>query len=202
MPPRWSWEKTCARTDFPRYQKEPYHCLLPRPRERAPVQNQQPRGNFCTKDMKRETSAGVGAKNGDGSEIDPPNDANITNWRTGGYQDWLGEQQRLEDMRLKREFAFEIVSRNEGSKIHEAAAQLAASQLYETISDFDLRGRTVLGHYSDHIVVLFRSNQQHDPGARVMQPGPRLLSWPVQHLVDPADRLQDVDLGFRRQCRH
>src|SRR4051812_17800637 len=62
---------------------------------------------------------------------------NLTNWREGGYQDWLKEQERLEDMRAKREFALEVVRQNEGSKIHEAALQLAASQLYEVITEFD-----------------------------------------------------------------
>jgi hypothetical protein len=65
---------------------------------------------------------------------------NLTNWREGGYQDWLKEQERLEDMRAKREFALEVVRQNEGSKIHEATLQLAASQLYEVITEFDLGG--------------------------------------------------------------
>jgi hypothetical protein len=41
-------------------------------------------------------------------------------------------------MKAKREFALEIVRQNEGSKIHEASLQLAASQLYEVITDFDI----------------------------------------------------------------
>lgn len=66
------------------------------------------------------------------------NDQNLTAWKEGGYQDWLAEQQRLEDMKAKREFAFEIVKQNEGSKLHEAGLQLAASQLYEVLSEFDV----------------------------------------------------------------
>lgn len=81
-----------------------------------------------------------GAKNGDGSEIEPPDDQNVTNWRQGGYQDWLDEQQRLEDMRFKNELALEIVKRNEGSKISEATLLLASSQLYEVLTEFDLGG--------------------------------------------------------------
>jgi len=57
----------------------------------------------------------------------------------GGHQDWLKEQERLEDMKAKREFAIQIASENEGSKIHEAALHLAASQIYEVICDFDLQ---------------------------------------------------------------
>jgi hypothetical protein len=66
------------------------------------------------------------------------NEMNISNWKEGGYGDWLREQERLEDMRAKREFAMEIVKANEGSQIHEATLQLAASQLYEVLTEFDL----------------------------------------------------------------
>lgn len=79
-----------------------------------------------------------GAKNGDGGEIEIPNDQNVTNWRDGGYKEWLGERQRLEDMRFKRELALEIVRQNEGSKLQEATLHLASSQLYEVLTEFDL----------------------------------------------------------------
>lgn len=72
---------------------------------------------------------------------------NIENWAkadpttgTSGYLDWLAEQDRLADMQAKREFALEVVRQNEGSTIHEASLQLAASQLYEVVSEFDLDG--------------------------------------------------------------
>lgn len=66
------------------------------------------------------------------------NDQNLSNWKEGGFRDWLGEQQRLDDMRLRQEFAMEIVQANEGSKIHEAALQVAANQVYEVLMDYDL----------------------------------------------------------------
>lgn len=66
------------------------------------------------------------------------NDQNITSWSQGGYQDWLKERERLEDMAAKREFALEIVRQNEGSKLHEATLHLAATQIYEALTDFDL----------------------------------------------------------------
>jgi hypothetical protein len=71
------------------------------------------------------------------------NEQNVTNWHQGGYQDWLKEQERLADMAAKREFALQIVRENEGSKLHEATLHLAASQLYEALTDFDL------GHLKD-----------------------------------------------------
>ena len=66
------------------------------------------------------------------------NEVNITNWQQGGYQDWLKEQTRLEDMKAKREFAMRIVQENEGSNIHEAGLQLAASQIFEVLEDIDV----------------------------------------------------------------
>jgi len=66
------------------------------------------------------------------------NEQNLSNWKEGGYQDWLTEQERLADMSSKREFALEIVRQNEGSKLHEASLHLAASQIYEALSEFDL----------------------------------------------------------------
>lgn len=65
------------------------------------------------------------------------NEQNLTNWKDGGHQDWLAEQARLEDMAAKREFAFQIVKENDGSKLHEANLHLAASQIYEVLADFD-----------------------------------------------------------------
>lgn len=66
------------------------------------------------------------------------NEQNLTNWKDGGHQDWLREQERLADMANKREFAMQIVRENEGSKLHEATLHLAASQIYEALSEFDL----------------------------------------------------------------
>ncbi len=66
------------------------------------------------------------------------NEQNVTNWRDGGYQDWLGQQCRLDEMAAKREFAMEIVKQNQGSQLHEATLHLAASQLYEALTDFDI----------------------------------------------------------------
>lgn len=65
------------------------------------------------------------------------NEQNITNWKEGGHQDWLQEQERLADMQSKREFAMEIVKQNDGSKLHEANLHLAASQIYDVLTDFD-----------------------------------------------------------------
>lgn len=62
---------------------------------------------------------------------------NLTNWKDGGYQDWLKLRQRLEDIRFKRDMAMEVVKANDGGSIHEAAMIEAGAQLYEVISEFD-----------------------------------------------------------------
>lgn len=66
------------------------------------------------------------------------NEQNLTNWKEGGHIDWLKDQERLADMRAKREFALQVVQENEGSKLHEASMQLAGAQIYEALLDFDL----------------------------------------------------------------
>ena len=68
------------------------------------------------------------------------NEQNVTAWFQGGHIDWLQDLARLDDMRWKREFALEVVKQNEGSQLHAASLQLATSQLYEVISEFDTDG--------------------------------------------------------------
>src|SRR5439155_1562623 len=67
------------------------------------------------------------------------NQQNFTNWKKGGHQDWLDQQARLEDMRDKREFALDIVRENAGGELQEASIQIAASQIYQILMDYDLR---------------------------------------------------------------
>ena len=74
----------------------------------------------------------------DGAGIKGVTDMNVSNWRDGGFQDFLKEQTRLEEMQFKREFAMEIVRQNQGSQLQEATLHLAASQLYEALTDFDI----------------------------------------------------------------
>lgn len=82
----------------------------------------------------------AGERDADGAPVEPLNDVNVTLWRQGGYEDWLKEQRRLEDMRLRRDAAFEIITANEGAKIQEASLNIAASQLYEVLTEMDLAG--------------------------------------------------------------
>jgi hypothetical protein len=62
---------------------------------------------------------------------------NITSWVAGGYKDWLREQQRLEETRVKQEVAMDLACSDGGSKIHEGILQLAATRLSEMVRNLD-----------------------------------------------------------------
>lgn len=72
-------------------------------------------------------------------EVTGVTEQNITNWRQGGYQDWLENEQRIADMQRNQEFAVKLVEEVGPGKTHEAASMLAASQLYEVLSQFDTK---------------------------------------------------------------
>src|SRR5438477_7092180 len=63
-------------------------------------------------------------------------EVNVTNWRGGGYQEWVQEQQRLDTMRVRQEFAIDLVRANQGITTHQAASQIAALNLCDIIDDF------------------------------------------------------------------
>jgi len=82
----------------------------------------------------------AGEKDADGCVVQKINDQNLTAWRQGGSQDWLREQERLDLMRAKREFAFEVARQNEGSRVAEATIAMGAAQIFELLDEADLRG--------------------------------------------------------------
>ncbi len=106
----------------------------------------------------------------DGAGITGVNEQNVTNWREGGYQDWCKEQSRLDEMAAKREFALEVVKQNQGSQIHEATLHLAASQLYEALTDFDLGNlKTLLAEKPENYAQIVNSLAKLSKGALEMQ---------------------------------
>lgn len=60
---------------------------------------------------------------------EPFNATNISEWRRGGYQDWLRRREEIENTKLLSEYALEIVKR--GDSITEAAAVIAGGKLLE-----------------------------------------------------------------------
>ena len=98
------------------------------------------------------------------------NDQNLTNWSQGGHQDWLKEQGRLEEMKAKREFAMEIVKQNDGSKLHEANLHLAASQIYDVLTDFDPeRLKSLLDEKPENYAIIANSLAKLSKGAIEIQ---------------------------------
>ena len=65
------------------------------------------------------------------------NRRSLMDWRKGGHQEWLHEERRLDDLRECREFALRIVKDHEGKAVQEAGLQLAATHIYEVLTDFD-----------------------------------------------------------------
>src|SRR3989440_12157540 len=66
------------------------------------------------------------------------NTQNLTNWKQGGYQDYLKIQETIEKIKAQTEAATEILQGVEGmdtSKIMEACRQVAAVQLMEALME-------------------------------------------------------------------
>src|SRR4051812_28512488 len=67
----------------------------------------------------------------------PLSEDSISTWKSGGYQDWLKEQQRVDTIRSKQDFAVDLCNDTEGGKIHQATLQVAATNLCELLVDLD-----------------------------------------------------------------
>jgi hypothetical protein len=72
-----------------------------------------------------------------GPEANGLNEDNVGSWKSGGYQDWLREQQCVQLVQAKHEFAFDLVCKKDGNKIHQATLQIAAANLCELLVDLD-----------------------------------------------------------------
>jgi Protein of unknown function (DUF3486) len=138
-----------------------------------------------------------GAQGVDGKPIEIPNEQNVTNWVQGGFKDWQAEQQRLDDMRFKREMALEIVRQNEGGKIQEAALQIASSQLYEVISEFDIQSlKEMLAEQPEEFANLVNSLAKLSKSAldyEKYRDAVVSAKTELQKLRDPKQELTDAD---------
>ncbi len=61
----------------------------------------------------------------------------LSTWRLGGYQDWLRQQQRVDQQQATYEIALDLVSQDSGFTIQKAARQLIAAQICQLLLDFD-----------------------------------------------------------------
>src|SRR5436190_20564233 len=69
----------------------------------------------------------------DGKDL---NDDNLGRWRTGGYQEWLRDQERVEAQKAKTEKMFDLACEH-GSKIHQATIQVAAANICDLLLELD-----------------------------------------------------------------
>jgi hypothetical protein len=65
------------------------------------------------------------------------NEDNLSNWKAGGYQDWLLEQRRAADLGRTREAALSLVKQEAGNTVQNAGRSIASAQLYELLLSFD-----------------------------------------------------------------
>jgi hypothetical protein len=62
---------------------------------------------------------------------------NLSRWYAGGYQDWVQEQAWLEEMRVRLDFAKDIVNQPNANLIDEASLRIAVTQMYNLLLSFD-----------------------------------------------------------------
>ena len=64
---------------------------------------------------------------------------NLTNWRQGGYQEWVKNQELIDRLRLQTEHAIELVNETGGAanaaKVVEACHMVTATQLMDALMD-------------------------------------------------------------------
>lgn len=72
-----------------------------------------------------------------GEKLPGVNEDNLSNWKLGGYQDWLRQQQRIDHLQSRHELALDILRESAGTTIQEASRQIVAAQLCELMIQFD-----------------------------------------------------------------
>ena len=65
------------------------------------------------------------------------NEANLSRWNGGGFQDWLREQSWLDEMRARLDFASSIVQQPNAELIDQASLRIAVIRLYTLLTEFD-----------------------------------------------------------------
>lgn len=62
---------------------------------------------------------------------------NLSRWYGGGHQDWVEEQAWLEEMRVRLDFAREVVNQPNANLLDEASLRIAVTQMYNLLLAFD-----------------------------------------------------------------
>ncbi len=64
---------------------------------------------------------------------------NMRRWKAGGFEDWLLEVQRAEDVGATRDAALSLVNQKAGATVQDAGRTIVSAQLYELLLSFDPR---------------------------------------------------------------
>src|SRR5882762_8897415 len=67
------------------------------------------------------------------------NHQNVSNWRHGGYEDWVAHQEWLAQINAERETATDLLACGDESSFHQAVLQLALTQIFQTLRREQLR---------------------------------------------------------------
>jgi hypothetical protein len=62
---------------------------------------------------------------------------NLSRWHSGGYKEWVEDQAWLEEMRVRLDFANDIVHQKNGAAIDAASLRIAVTQMYTFLTRFD-----------------------------------------------------------------
>jgi hypothetical protein len=62
----------------------------------------------------------------------------VCNWYHSGYQNWLDQKRRLEEMEMHRELALKLTREPGDVSIEEAGNSMGASQLFEILVEYDV----------------------------------------------------------------
>ena len=65
------------------------------------------------------------------------NQANLSHWNAGGFQDWLRQQAWLEEMRVRLDFASAILKEPNAALIDQASLRIAVARMFTLLSNFD-----------------------------------------------------------------
>ena len=104
----------------------------------------------------------------------------LSTWRSGGYQDWLEERQRLEVIVRQHEFNIDLARNSDGTESHQAAFEIAALRVCDLLTGFD--------------PAVVRGNLENDPADYAT------LINSFARLLNSLPRLSQGNLNCRREA--
>lgn len=97
---------------------------------------------------------------------DPVTAQNLSEWRAGGYAEWLGRQEKAERLKELSEYALKLAG--DGTSPTDAAAAIAGGQMLEILEQLDTSATLDLlkDKPSTHIEMIFALAQLQKEGTR------------------------------------